>query len=342
MTSNIRIQNRDGQLLNSEECIRHLKSFHQARILCIGDVKLDHFVQVTISAESNSIIPILRYQSQTSSLGGAGNVFKILAHLQAKCYLISVIGGNDSGHISKLCDELPNNSGANVKLIKDQHRRTTEVTRFSSGQQRYFRFDQDDLTPLTSDIEDLVIHSARQLFPSIDVIIFSDYGRGVLTPRILQTLLVEARTAGILTLVDPSGKCMDKYNGAYLVKPNRRELCAMMDNLPTDTIEGIIMAGNECKKKYRFDNILVTGDNAGMVFMDNKELILIEPSHAQLVVDELGGGDTVIATMAVGLALKIPLQMALHLASRSAGIAVAKADTEPVTLQELQASFLHK
>jgi D-beta-D-heptose 7-phosphate kinase/D-beta-D-heptose 1-phosphate adenosyltransferase len=193
----------------------------------------------------------------------------------------------------------------------------------------------EDPHPIEGGMEEKILHAVEDfLEEGGDVIILSDYGKGVVTPRLCQEIILKGKKAGVPTLVDPKGSSYEKYRSAYLLSPNQKEL-ATATHVPPKDISLLLSKGEELRKGLDLTYIALTRSEEGITLLSS-EGVKHFPAQARQVFDVTGAGDTVIATIAFGIVGGLPIEDSLRLANLSAGIVVGKVGTVPVPWEEFQ------
>lgn len=317
-----------------------INAFSSTRILCVGDVMLDRFIRGSISRISpEAPIPVLHIQDEETTLGGAGNVIRNLQALGSHVTFISVVGKDQNGaRIQEFLKKMPN---INAHILIDDKRITTAKTRFIATNQQILRTDEEQVFPLDQVYENEVTELFKSEIQKHDLIILSDYAKGLFSPRILQTLIQEARTHEKPILIDPKGHDYQKYKGATLLTPNRQEL-SQATLLPTDTDTEVVAAAQKIIKLCDLQAMIVTRGAKGMSLVDASGTIEHLPTLALEIFDVSGAGDTVIAALAASLAAGGSLSEAMTLANKAGGLVVAKVGTAVVHQEELLASLQHQ
>ena len=207
----------------NRQLVSSIEKYSGSTLVCVGDVMLDHFVYgdvVRISPEAP--IPVLSVDHDQFMLGGAGNVVRNLTSLGAKVVFVTVTGDDDAaGFIERLLASLPN---CEPHVIRDSRRPTTIKTRYLSHGQQLLRVDSENASPLASEVFEEVIGCFRSCLPGVDVVLLSDYAKGVLSGDYSQRLIAAGRDAAKPIYVDPKGRDFSRYRGASLIKPNLKEL----------------------------------------------------------------------------------------------------------------------
>ena len=281
------------------ELIPLVTAFAKARVLCIGDVMLDHFHYGTVERISpEAPIPVLRVEREDAMLGGAGNVARNLGALGADTRLITVVGSDGSG---KMIARLIKGQGIKQAPIIDDGRRTSTKTRYIAGVQQVLRADRENDHSLSDKIEARLIKAIATAMRPCKAVVLSDYGKGVLSGGVAAKIIKMARKAKKTVIVDPKGADFGRYRGADVITPNRREL-ALATGLKTDTGAEVVTAAKRLIRQYRFGAVLVTRSADGMTMVTAKGGPLHLSAEAQEVFDVSGAGDTVAATVAAAFA----------------------------------------
>ncbi|KAB7740678.1 D-glycero-beta-D-manno-heptose-7-phosphate kinase [Parvibaculum sedimenti] len=314
-----------------------VEALEGTKILCVGDVMLDRYVYGDVERISpEAPIPVLRVKDERSMLGGAGNVARNLAALGAHVAFASVVGADEVGEeIERMLGNVPH---LQASLVVEPLRRSTVKTRFVAMGQQVLRADHETSAALTSAAQTEFIDRVRGLVPDVQVVVLSDYGKGVLTPEVCRAIIDVARAAGVPVVVDPKGRDYSLYRGASVVTPNRKELAeATGENASGD--EAIVALARKLIGEAGIDAMIVTRSQEGMsVVMASGEVAHL-PAEAREVFDVSGAGDTVISTLAASLAGGLSLVEAASLANTAAGIVVGKVGTAVVYLDELAAKL---
>ncbi|MFV3075389.1 D-glycero-beta-D-manno-heptose-7-phosphate kinase [Niveispirillum fermenti] len=309
-----------------------------ARVAIVGDVMLDRFVYGDIDRISpEAPVPVLKLHHRREMLGGAGNVAANAASLGATTLLAALVGADAAGdRIGDLVAALP---GATTRLGRRAAGPTTVKTRIVARQQQMLRLDEEEIAPPTPAETEALLTGVGAVLPGFDVLLLSDYAKGVLAGDMAPRLIAAAHGAGKPVIVDPKGHDFGRYAGADLVTPNLGEL-RQASGLPCDGDEEVVTAARSLIGRHRIGAIIVTRSEHGMsvVTADGAEHL---PAQAREVFDVSGAGDTVAALLACALARGVPLTVAARLANVAAGIVVGKLGTAQVTPGEL-ALTLHQ
>ncbi|HEY3889675.1 MAG TPA: PfkB family carbohydrate kinase, partial [Caulobacteraceae bacterium] len=210
-----------------------LSAMRGAKVACVGDLMVDRFVYGEVNRISaEAPIPIMSRAHETVMLGGAGNVARNVASLGAAARLVGVIGKDGAGHEAlRLLAEETEVEGF---LVTDPDRPTTVKARFLSGGQQLLRVDDEARHAIAGDVEAQLIRAIENAAAGAGAILISDYGKGVVTPAVIEACHAAARREGAQLIVDSKARSFDRYGAADLVKPNAAELAYATD-LPTET-----------------------------------------------------------------------------------------------------------
>ena len=309
-----------------------------APVAVIGDVMLDRYVYgeaERISPEAP--VPVLRVREESEMLGGAGNVLRNLAALGARATLVSVVGDDADGR--RVAELAAKESGGGAVLVPAQGRTTIRKTRFVAGGHQLLRVDREDSEALSDAAEAALIASLDPI-GGARAVILSDYGKGTLTAKVIAAVLARAAktSKGIPVLADPKGRDFAKYRGAALVTPNRKELGEAAD-LPAGTDAEFETAARAVRERSGIATVLATRGAQGMMLLDAAGAAHHIAAEAREVFDVSGAGDTVIATVAAGLAAGLSLLDAVRIANCAAGIVVGKVGTAVAHPAEIRAAM---
>ncbi len=309
-----------------------LENFSNARLLCIGDVMVDHFIYGQVNRVSpEAPVPILRSMRQSTVLGGAGNVARNLSSLSAICYFCGVVGEDeDASEAQSLFDDL---EGVKAYLICEKGRKTTVKTRYVCEGQQLLRVDDEDSYEINKKTERDILAQAKSLIQSVDVVIVSDYGKGLFTNDLLSSIMNEAKKHNKPVVVDPKRRDFSVYAGASLMTPNAKEL-QESSSFKITTDEDVEKATSLILKECEIKAVLATRGDKGMTLNEQGDIHHI-PTQALEIYDVSGAGDTVVATLSAALAVDASMEAAAKIANTAAGLVVAKAGTATVTTDEI-------
>jgi D-beta-D-heptose 7-phosphate kinase/D-beta-D-heptose 1-phosphate adenosyltransferase len=313
-----------------------LPAFAHARILCVGDVMLDHFVYGAVERISpEAPIPVLRISHETGMPGGAANVARNIAALGARVSLVSVVGADREGET--LAALLAATPGIEASLVPSKARPTSLKVRHVAGNQQILRTDREVTTPLDRDEEDRLSALIEAQAATADIIVLSDYAKGVLTPRVIAAACAAAHARGKTVIADPKNADFRRYAGVHVLTPNARELAAAT-GLPVASDTEAAAAATRALQAHGLKALVVTRSEHGMTLATGEGVRHL-PAQAREVFDVSGAGDTVIAALAVALAAGSTLADAAAIANTAGSIVVGKAGTAVVRPDEIAAAL---
>lgn len=316
-----------------------LERMPQAAVLVVGDIMLDRFVYGDVHRISpESPVPVLSIAREDAMPGGVGNVLSNLAGLGVAAHVLALTGTDEAG---KTLRRLVKDIGVDDKgLIAADDRPTTIKTRFLAAHQQLLRTDFECVMPMQSADEEKILKQAERLIRQAGAVVLSDYGKGVLTKRVVAGIIAEASRADIPVLVDPKGNDYSLYKGAAVVTPNRKELSEATGGMKTREDDDVVAAARMVIDTAGIGAVVATRSQDGMTIVEKNAQGFMPPVHlrteAREVFDVSGAGDTVIAVTAAGLACGASLVEAATLANVAAGLVVAKVGTAPVRYDELR------
>jgi len=301
------------------------------KILVIGDLMVDHYLWGSCERISpEAPVQVINVDSETSVLGGAGNVIKNLSSLEAEVDVISVIGECDtSKELKDLLLEI--DVGTNY-LITQKNRVTSKKSRIIASQQQVVRYDHESSDEINKKSEIAILDIFMKIVNNYDVILLSDYGKGVLTFKLTQSLISIANKNEKKILVDPKGLNYLKYKGAYLLTPNKKE-ASEATNIAIKDNESLTKAMLSLKKQCNLEISLITLSEEGVAIFDNE--LRIHPTVAREVFDVTGAGDTVLASLGYALACNKSIDEAIKFANLASGIVVGKVGAATTTINEI-------
>jgi D-beta-D-heptose 7-phosphate kinase/D-beta-D-heptose 1-phosphate adenosyltransferase len=305
-------------------------------IAVIGDVMIDRYLTGRIDRISpEAPVPILLRQSNRAVAGGAANVAVNIAALGCEVRLVATTGEDQDGvDLEKI---LIAAGVSTEELVRDIERPTTCKTRVVSGRQQFFRIDQESTLPITPELENRIVEAARLAIAGADLVVLSDYAKGVLTDNLLREVIGVARASGKPVLVDPKRSSFEGYRGADIIKPNAREL-AIAVKLPCDTDEQVEAAAASLAGQLD-TTIVVTRADAGLSVSRPGMPVRHFATSAVEVFDVSGAGDTALAALAVSIAEGSSIEEAAVTSNFAGGIAVGKMGTAVVSRAELSAAI---
>jgi D-beta-D-heptose 7-phosphate kinase/D-beta-D-heptose 1-phosphate adenosyltransferase len=309
-------------------------------VLCIGDLMLDEFVYGEVSRISpEAPAPVIAVRRSESNIGGAGNVARNIASLGARCIFVGLVGEDEAG--MRLKAELAKENRIEAVLVADSSRPTTRKVRFVSEHfsSHMLRADWELALPAIADVEQKLIDAILPLIARADIVLLSDYAKGVLTARVIRNTIDAAKKLGKRVIVDPKSANLAIYRGATVLTPNRKEF-AEATRSRADSDKSIADAAQDVMYLADCEAMLVTQSEHGMTLVVRGGASIHVPALPVKVRDVSGAGDTVAAVLALTLAANVDWETALRMANAAAAVAVGKKGTATVTPAELRRKIL--
>lgn len=302
------------------------------KILVVGDLMIDHYIWGSCERISpEAPVQVVLKNSESMRLGGCGNVVSNLIALGAQTGVISVLGDDEAGRqIAKLLDE----RGAKSELVlKERGRKSSQKSRIIVSHQQVLRLDTESVQEIT--LGDEILIKFPEILKGYDIVLLSDYGKGVLSEHLCSQIIKITKNAGKMVLVDPKGKDYDKYFGASLLTPNRKEASlALGKALEND--ENIKWALKQLKDRYGLEYGLITLSEQGIGLYDGRNFSYFE-ALAKEVFDVTGAGDSVLATLGYCLADGFSISEAIKMANLAAAVVVGKVGSADASWAEIEA-----
>lgn len=313
-----------------------VSQIHSKRILVIGDVMLDTYYHGEVKRISpEAPVPVFRKKSERSVLGGAANVAANLIAAGQQTAILSVVGTDENGATLR---EIFREKGVDTSLLVGVPRCTTRKTRFlAENHQQVLRLDEEDTRPIDSETSGRLLTALKDAIGQYDLLLISDYCKGLLTVELTQGVIRLAGECGIPVIVDVKDPAREKYRGAFLLKPNLKELHDLT-GMPVDSDGEILAACEELRESCDCRYVLTTCGARGMVLVGDGTPYFVE-AVCKEVFDVSGAGDTTAAYLAACLANGISLREAVDIANCAAGIQVTKVGTSAVYWPEVSALF---
>jgi len=317
-----------------------LQSIARTTVLCVGDLMLDEFVYGEVSRISpEAPTPVIAVQRSEINVGGAGNVARNIAAIGARCIFVGLIGDDEAGRT--LSAEIARESRIEPLLVCDPARPTTRKVRFVSEHfsTHMLRADWETASAASSEIEQRLLDAILPQLQRADIVLLSDYAKGVLTERVIASVIEAARKLGKRVIVDPKSANFAIYRGATLLTPNRKEFVSATRSA-AETVDDIAAAAQDAMALADCEAMLVTQSEHGMTLVPRVGEPIHVPAMPVKVRDVSGAGDTVAAVLAVVLAAGADWATAMRAASAAAAVAVSKNGTAVVTPAELRRKIL--
>lgn len=316
-----------------------INKFSSLRVLVVGDIMLDSFMYGDVKRISpEAPVPVFNYKRSKDMLGGAGNVVANLCALGVKTTFIGVVGADENG---RKISSLLRNCGAISHLLKLKNYPTIVKKRIIAGNTHLIRIDTEEKLPIPEEIIPRIKKSVKSAVSSADIVLLSDYSKGLLTNDTTQILIQECNLQNKKVLIDPKGTDYSKYADASLVKPNLKEFSEACDlsisSADPQLPELLVKGAKKIFSKTKIKSLLITLSEKGMAFVDSEDPdgIFMIPTEAKEVFDVSGAGDTCLATLGATIGCGYEIRKAMKLANKAAGIVVGKLGTACITAPEL-------
>jgi len=301
------------------------------KLLVIGDLMIDHYLWGSCERISpEAPVQVVNVKSESAVLGGAGNVINNLKALGAKVDVISVVGGCEISDELKIL--LKNINVSTQHLITQKDRITSKKSRIIAAQQQVVRYDRESSDEISAESQKSILDTFTNIIANYNGVLLSDYGKGVLTSDLTQSLISIANKNNKKVLVDPKGLDYSKYKGAYLLTPNKKEASeATQVNIKDDA--SLTQAISQLKTQCDLTVSLITLSEQGVAIYDDK--LRTHPTVAREVFDVTGAGDTVLASLGFALACNYQIDDAVKFSNLAAGVVVGKIGSATATLNEI-------
>lgn len=310
------------------------------KILVIGDLMIDHYLWGSCDRISpEAPVQVVDVKRETTVLGGAGNVANNLRALGAQVDVISVIGCCEaSGELKALFKKIQIDS---QYFVTQEDRITSKKSRIIASQQQVVRYDRESSDDISIKSQSSILEIFSNIIEDYDCVLLSDYGKGVFTSNLTQSLISIANQANKKVLVDPKGLDYSKYKGAYLLTPNKREASETTQVTIKDN-ESLFQAITQLKVECDLNISLITLSEQGVAIYDDE--LRTYPTAAREVFDVTGAGDTVLASLGFALSCGYKIDDAVKFSNLAAGVVVGKVGSATTTLFEIieYESSLHK
>jgi D-glycero-beta-D-manno-heptose-7-phosphate kinase len=319
-----------------------LTAFAHQRVLIVGDVMVDSYIWGSVERISpEAPVPVVTVKKRDFRLGGAANVGLNIAALGAEPILCALIGQDQEGE--KLKARFQERGMITEGLVTSTSRPTTVKTRVICGHQHIVRVDDECDMPATKEEENLLLSQIDRLLPDCHVVIFEDYDKGTLTPRVIEYVIAKASQLGIPTVVDPKKRNFQAYKGSTLFKPNLKELKEGLKlEFSNKDQSAISNALTQLRQELGCGAAMVTLSEQGVCIQSATETLHL-PAHVREIADVSGAGDTVISIAGLCVSLGLPLRQIAALSNLGGGLVCEHVGVMPIDkadlLQEAEAKL---
>ncbi|MDB4822453.1 D-glycero-beta-D-manno-heptose-7-phosphate kinase [Candidatus Pseudothioglobus singularis] len=301
------------------------------KILVIGDLMIDHYLWGSCERISpEAPVQVIDVERESTVLGGAGNVVNNLKKLGTQVDIMSVVGSCEiSSELMKLLEDIKVHTKF---LITQKNRTSSKKTRIIASQQQVVRYDQESSDDINVESQKTIIKTFNNIVNDYEVILLSDYGKGVLTNQLTQSLINTAKKHNKKVLVDPKGIDYLKYKGAFLLTPNKKE-ASIATNINILDDASLTDAIAKLKSMCNLDISLITLSEHGIAIYDGKLRTL--PTAAKEVFDVTGAGDTVLASLGFAIACGYSIDESVAFSNLAGGVVVGKIGSATATINEI-------
>lgn len=316
-----------------QRLLKLLEEFKNKKVLVVGDIMLDKYIWGEVSRISpEAPVQVVNVTKETYEAGGAANVANNVSALSGKAFMAGIAGNDEAKNI--LLEELKK-KGIDIEgIFLDKDKPTTQKVRVIGRSQQLLRVDYEKKEHVHKNIEKSMIDFLEKSIKNTDIVVISDYAKGVITPEICGKIIETAKNHKKEVIVDPKPKHKDIYSNATLITPNNVE-ASDMSGIEDGSDDTILEIGNRLLK-YLNTNVLITRGEKGMSLFEKDGTITHIPANAKEVYSLIGAGDTVVATIALALASGADFEEAATLANIAAGIKVGKIGTASVSVDEIK------
>ncbi len=318
----------------------NINSWKNRAVLVIGDLMLDRYWYGSVNRISpEAPVPIFDYKKEENRLGGAANVALNLESLGCKVFLSGVLGQDADADIFK--NIIHKNKNININgIVVDKNRPTTVKTRLWSNHQQILRIDHEENKEISSFIEDELITNIISIIHNnkIELVIFQDYNKGVLSHNLIQAIIDITKEKAIKTTVDPKSQCFYEYAHVDLFKPNLKEVREQVPFQVAPNINDLTKAAEYIRNKMPHYITMITLSDKG-IFLYNGKKGVICPTQKREIIDVCGAGDSVLSVASMSILENNNLEQIGHLSNITGGQVCTKMGVVPLDLEELQAEW---
>lgn len=324
--------------VSKERLPQVIENLSHHRVLVVGDIMLDHFIWGRVSRISpEAPVPVVEILKETFLLGGAGNVAHNIYCLGGAPIIGGVVG--QDGEAEKIAELLKENKLPTNGIIQDPARPSTLKTRIIAHHQQVVRADREKLEKIPTHIEEKLSSFVDSVIDQVEAIIISDYNKGVITSRLMESVLPSAAKKRLLVVVDPKWENFPLYKPISFIAPNLVET-ERITGITISDEDKLIQAGTWILNRLGCEGVLITRGEKGMTLFQREGSWLPIPTVAKEVYDVTGAGDTVVSSLTLALLAGATMPEAALIANYAAGVVVAKVGTATLTIPELRQVIL--
>ena len=307
---------------------RLFEEFTQKKVLVLGDTMVDAYFYGSVSRISpEAPVPIVNLKSKERRLGGAANVALNLKALGAEPIICSIKGNDKDGQTLK--ELLIENKLTADALLNDYTRETTVKTRIIGNSHQLLRIDEESTRPIDTTLENLLFDAVKSFIKVVDVLIFQDYNKGLLTPRLIKLVIDLCKKENVPMVVDPKFNNFFEYQGVTLFKPNKKELLQAENIGENLRVNELMKLGESVRTKLQAKKLMTTLSEDGVMIISNQGNIHL-PAHPRKIVDVSGAGDSVLSVAALCVACGVSDELTAELSNLAGGIVCEQVGVVPI------------
>ncbi len=311
-----------------------LDLFKSVNALVIGDLMIDEYLWGTVDRISpEAPVPVVCVNRESHTLGGAGNVINNLKAMGAQVSAVGTAGTGRAGRM--ILEKLEEMDIGTQGIISEPQRPTTRKTRVIASNQQVLRIDREIKKNITDQTLEKLVGNIEKIITNADLVILSDYDKGLITPKLVKETVRLAAQHHVLTLADPKALDFSKYSDVMVLTPNKKE-ASLAANVDIRSDRDLMAAGKKIMEKVRLEKLLITCGKDGMMLFEKNNPVRHIESNARQVFDVSGAGDTVISLLGLGLATGASFLDSAKIANAAAGIVVGKVGTATASVDELK------
>jgi len=320
--------------ISEERLDSFFECFENKKILVVGDLMLDRYVEGTVNRISpEAPVPVVEVKTEFTRMGGAANVAYNLYSMKAIPILIGIVGEDDTGKL--LTGLMHNLNFPTEHLLRSNQRPTVVKTRIIADDQHIVRADRESKSPIDKELAEQLINTVEKTIDQADALIIQDYNKGLLTGDLITRVIEIAKTHQKIITVDPKFDNFFQYKSVTLFKPNRKETEQAL-GIRIDSVQDVENACNLLLARLNCNSILITLGEEGMCLVESTGDVFRVPTKARKVHDVSGAGDTVISTLTLALSCGADLKEATTLANYAAGAVCGEVGVVPITPENLK------
>jgi D-beta-D-heptose 7-phosphate kinase/D-beta-D-heptose 1-phosphate adenosyltransferase len=320
------------------ERLKEITERFDGAIAVLGDYMLDEYIFGTVNRISpESPVPVVEFVSESTALGGAGNVASNIKALGGRPVPFGFVGNDTAG--GKICSAIHENLKTTAEhMLVDSAHPTTVKRRIIAQHQQLLRIDHESAEPFAQSMHDRLLENLRRSICRFKAIVVSDYNKGAITRPVFEVILQASIEAGLPIVLDPKAFDITGVGPVTVITPNEKE-AERFTGRRIDGDAGAEQAGQRLLDQTGAEHILITRGESGMSLFTAGGASIHMPTEAREVYDVTGAGDTVVAALSLALAARASVPEAAQIANLAAGIVVGKVGTATASREELASAL---